>query len=513
MIQSSPSAKPVWLINLLALALTVGVSAMLIYFMKDGAPTRIALGFLVALLILTPALLRWQSGWLMLFLIMPFIALIRRLYLLVETDMGTGSNTNDVLVLLPDFLLAAATFGFIMSTRSRRKGELVFEDQLIRMPLILFIGLNVIEMFNPFMGSVVAGINGFRAFTLYILLYYLTQAVVQRREQLNQWMIATMLIGAMTGVYGAYQYIYGFPEWDTIWAALYRAEGQVIGEQMRAFSTFSFTSTFSHYMVIAACVAFVAMRMKMLGPLHRVLAPFYLLCMMMGLALTFVRSAYMGLLVAGALGLIMAGKPEVRWKRIVMLVVLAGVLVTAAPKGKRETIMMEEADGAGELVATRVMTLSDPTKAGSMDARFGAWTSVLNNSVKFPVGVGLGAGSSYRITGNYTVSAYAYTESQHFSMLAELGWPGLILFVWINIGGLIMTVRIHDKLRNGDLKRVANMSIMMQAGLTVTGLTGGTVLYVLPGSAYYWAALGVATVLTKLDDPPEEPKAPAAEVA
>ena len=50
------------------------------------------------------------------------------------------------------------------------------------------------------------------------------------------------------------------------------------------------------------------------------------------------------------------------------------------------------------------------------------------------------------------------------------------------------------------------------AGLTVTGFTGGTVLYELPGAAVYWTALGIATVLPKLDDPPDEPKAVTAEV-
>jgi hypothetical protein len=369
---------------------------------------------------------------------------------------------------------------------------------------VLFIGLNIIEIFNPFMGSVAAGVNGFRQFTLYILLYFLTQAVVRRREQINRWLIASMLIGVVTGLYGAYQYIYGFPTWDTIWSTIYHADSQVIGEQMRAFSTFSFTSTFSHYMVITACIALMTMRMRSVGIFHRTLSPFYLVCMLMGLGLTFVRSSYMGLLAAGALGIIMAGKPDGRWKRILMLTLIVAAVITAMPKGKRETQMMAEADGAGELVATRVMTLAEPTKAGSMNARFNAWNSVLNNSLKYPAGVGLGAGASYRITGNYEVSAFAYTESQHFSMLAELGWPGLILFLWINLGGMLLTIRIHDKLKNEDLRRTAGICLMIQVGLTVTGLTGGTVLFVLPGSAYYWTALGLATVLPKLDDKPDE---------
>ena len=90
------------------------------------------------------------------------------------------------------------------------------------------------------------------------------------------------------------------------------------------------------------------------------------------------------------------------------------------------------------------------------------------------------------------------------AMLAELGWPGLILFLWINIGGFFMTLGIHDKLRNEDLKKVAGASMLIQVGLTVAGLTGGTVLFSLPGSAYYWTALGLATVLPRLDDPPPE---------
>ncbi|MNL71835.1 hypothetical protein D3C87_1970560 [compost metagenome] len=75
-----------------------------------------------------------------------------------------------------------------------------------------------------------------------------------------------------------------------------------------------------------------------------------------------------------------------------------------------------------------------------------------------------------------------------------------------------MTLRVHDRLRNPDLKRVANVSMMMQAGLMLTGFTGGTILYTLPGSAYYWTVLGVTSVLPRLDDPPDEPKPVVAEV-
>ena len=54
--------------------------------------------------------------------------------------------------------------------------------------------------------------------------------------------------------------------------------------------------------------------------------------------------------------------------------------------------------------------------------------------------------------------------------------------------------------------------MMMQAGLMLTGFTGGTILYTLPGSAYYWTMLGITTVLPRLDDPPEEPRLVEAEV-
>ena len=67
-----------------------------------------------------------------------------------------------------------------------------------------------------------------------------------------------------------------------------------------------------------------------------------------------------------------------------------------------------------------------------------------------------------------------------------------------------MSLRIHDSLRNKDLRRLASGIIMVQVGLTVTGFTGGTVLFVLPGSAYYWASLGLVTVLPKLDDQEDE---------
>ena len=134
-----------------------------------------------------------------------------------------------------------------------------------------------------------------------------------------------------------------------------------------------------------------------------------------------------------------------------------------------------------------------------MKVRFSTWEWTLQSSLKVPAGRGLGASAAGKLGGSNAVASAAYTESQYFLILSELGYPGIALFLWINFAGFILTIRIHDRLQCQDLKWIARMCLMMQVGLLVTGIAGGAVIIVMPGGAFYWTALGIVTILPRLD--------------
>jgi hypothetical protein len=118
--------------------------------------------------------------------------------------------------------------------------------------------------------------------------------------------------------------------------------------------------------------------------------------------------------------------------------------------------------------------------------------------------VGLGAGASSRFNGNYIVSATAYTESQVFSMLAELGWPGFLLYFFIVIYALVYALKVYDKLEDPHLRELVRLMMMIEVGNFVAGVSGGPALYTLPGSAFYWAAMGVVASIARIGGLEEE---------
>lgn len=495
--------RPAWLTNLMALGLVLASSAMLLYFCRHGPPSRAEMGLLISILLLTPTFLNWRWGWLILFAFFPFGPFIRRLYILYQP----GALTNDPLIMLPDMLMALMAFGFILHMRLKKRQPALYAVRPLNIAMILLMALSCIEVFNPAMSNVTAGFNGLRQLTLWMMIYFIVPTVIERREQIYSWIWLTLGVGTVTGLYGAYQYLVEFPYWDQAWAEQQKVTTQAIGDAMRAFSTFTFTSTFSQYMLIAACMATVCMQMRRAGYFTRLLSPFFLSCMLLGLAVTFVRSSYLGLALAWMVGLIVPGTGAKRIKRIFAVLLVGSILVAVVPH-KSEEMMAQEVDpSTGQLVADRLQTIMEPTKVGTVSIRTVVWQRILAGSIEYPAGVGLGAGNSSRFgqsVNDYWVAAMAYSESQLFTMLAELGWPGFLLYIFIIVYGLLYSLRVHDALEDAEDRRLVQMMIMLQVGISAAGVSGGPILYTLPGEAYYWGCLGMVCAISRMNNLTEE---------
>ena len=362
----------------------------------------------------------------------------------------------------------------------------------------LLIGLCAIEVFNPYMASVAAGANGLRIFTLYVGLYWVTRLVASKPAMAYAWLAMTVYFGAITGLYGSYQYVFGFPWYDKLWAETGFAKFQTIGEQIRPFSTFSFTSTFSHYMVIAVAAAVGGVRLNGLGRATRMLAPLLALAAFSGILFSFVRSSFVGVLVAVIVGGIVSGEPKSRGRRVMLVFGVGALLLFAMPGSRHESQVFEPPSTTSELVSERMLSVRDPSKVETFNTRVAMWMKITEGcTTTFPIGVGLGAGQAPRFGGDQNAAAFAYTESQFFSAMAEMGWPGFGLFCFVTAYGFLYSLRTYDKLEDPERKAIVLTCMMMQVGILVAGLTGGAILYTLPGSAYYWSALGMVAAMSR----------------
>lgn len=490
-------ARPQWQVNLLALLLVLTTSAGLLWILSDGPPDRVETAGILAALTLTPALLRWQAGWLIAFLVLPWVSWIRRMAVYLDPN-AVVVDSFDLTILLTDLVVAITISGFLLTRHLRRREQPDPAEKPLHVMMALFAGLCFFQIFNPFMASIGAGINGWRIFVLYIGLYWVTREVATSRSAVVGWVVTGVAFSGITGLYGAYQYLVGFPAHEVAWANATKAHGQVIGESMRAFSTFSFTSTFSHYMVIGACLCVAAIRLQCTGRLVRLLAPLALAATLTGMAVTFVRSSFLGLMMAGVVTLVVAGRPARRVQRLFGVVALGLAVVVMSPTSKGDAQGYDQPSSTGALVADRLLSMRDPTQVGSFQVRLALWQRMLGQSMTtYPMGVGIGAAGATRFGGDGFAAAFAYSESQYFSILSETGWPGLALFLGITIYGLWFSLRAYDELQDPEAKRLALMAIAIQVGLLTTGITGGPVLYTSPGSAYYWTALGMVAALRR----------------
>src|SRR5688500_1419829 len=92
--------KPEWLMNAIALLLVLVTSGMLIYVFRNGPPPRMQFAALMCVLLLTPIVLKWQNGWMLLYAYLPFNYFIRRFYLVFEGP--NPSWSHDLMILIPD---------------------------------------------------------------------------------------------------------------------------------------------------------------------------------------------------------------------------------------------------------------------------------------------------------------------------------------------------------------------------------------------------------------------------
>lgn len=488
-------------LNIFALFLVLSCSGVLLYLMKDGIPSRAAMAGIITFVCLVPVLIRWQLGWMTLFFVIPWLAWLRRFEIFLLNEKVFKNEAMDVTLLVPDIITAAMISGFLLTRYLRKPVALVEGEWAFVTCLKLFIGLCVLEVFNPIMGSIAGGVNGLRVFVLMFGLYWVTAEVVKTKDIAIRWVVLTACSGAIVGAYGAYQYLVGFPSYDVIWALGTGTDKQVIGDAMRAFSTFSFTSTFSHYMIIAVLCGWALFVLDDVGRLTRLFGPLVVSLALLGISVTFVRSSFLGMVAACVVGLVVAGPAAKKrvWRLVAVAVVAIGVLI-ASPSAAGDNAANESTMSTSGLVAERVLSMKDPNKVGSFSVRIDTWVRLTELCFStYQAGVGLGAGAADRFGGDGFAKAVAYTESQYFSMLAEMGWVGFFLFIYLTSYGMLYTIRIYDALEDPDRRRLALLSLMLQVGILITGVTGGTVLYTLPGSAYYWTALGLATALARME--------------
>lgn len=199
-------------------------------------------GFAVAIGLVS-VISRPAQGVLWLFAFLPFLGFLRRLLIPV-----TGwSGTDPMLLISPVISGALLAYWRIRPTLSLNP------TFLSRATLILLV-VSLLQILNPFQGGVVVGLAGAVVMIPPILWFFVGRTLGDDLF-LGKLLIRIQVIGVLVAVYGLYQTNVGFLPFERQWIADWGYSALSVRGVVRAFSTFSSSAEFAHYVAIAATVS------------------------------------------------------------------------------------------------------------------------------------------------------------------------------------------------------------------------------------------------------------------
>jgi uncharacterized membrane protein len=206
-------------------------------------------------------------------------------------------------------------------------------------------------------------------------------------------------------------------------------------------------------------------------------------------ATTFVRSTWIGMasgLVAYLL-LRWVRHPLLRWAVVAVLVPMIYVASTQMARDERAR-RPQAADSASQVVQMRAQSVFTARPETDLLGRYLGLQAALRTAAAGPFGFGLGSTSAERFGGGPVAWS---GDSQITTLLAELGWPGLLCFVAILVLVVRCNVKAIDAAGSPDLRTLLVGMAGIQIGLIVTSLTGGPLWYSQPTCLYAWLLAGV----------------------
>lgn len=348
-------------------------------------------------------------------------------------------------------------------------------------PILAFVAFQCVEVFNPAAPSIVFGLWGLRV-TIRILGFFLILYYFRDRAPIKRLMNFWLTLMALVGCYGVYQHHHGLSWQEMNWLL---TEGNptthILSGYVRVFSTVGDASTFGFLMIFASLIMF-AMALTSKG-LTQVLLIVGTLPMLYGMVVSYSRGPVLAL-AAGAFAMVIISR---NWKLAI------GVAVT----GMLGLVLLT-ASGSTKLV-DRLSTATNPSEDASFNVRMGYITTYIPEIAKRPFGYGINSsgGSGLRASGGEKVRggvAGVPTDNYYFKMALEMGWVGLIMFLWLNVAALWYTFKVYTKATDPYYKALALGIFSVLASIAV-GAFSNDINSQKPISEFFWIMLGLAMLI------------------
>ena len=192
---------------------------------------KLLIGLLAFLFIFSLSSLNWRRTLKAVFFLLVIEGALRKWVL---------PQANEIIYFLKDLVLLGAYFNFYCFSGKREK----FQNQRYIINILIFTSLVwcVFQLFNPSLGSPVAGLLGLRGYLLYIPLIWMVPLLFQSEKELYKFLQTYFLLIIPVGIIGIIQFFSP----ATSFINAYSNENSVVTATFGAMSSVRITGTFSY---------------------------------------------------------------------------------------------------------------------------------------------------------------------------------------------------------------------------------------------------------------------------
>lgn len=354
--------------------------------------------------------------------------------------------------------------------------------------LFLLWGFAFLEIFNPNVPGLQAGIEGFRKFIFMSVAFYIGRHLLQIKT-FHLFRKGMLLFSVPVTLYGIKQFFIMWPiDYRMIDLSTSSSVTFLMGGWIRPFSTMSGPFHLGLYLVISLLLILSLMGSRRLRLTNRFLLIVLFILQFILLLMTRTKGNWVGFAVGVCILIVLQSRSHVRSVlKLGILALFTSSLLFAllSFSSGRSFVVLEDA----------IFAITHPLEAPTFIFRLELWQDEIIPAIQANPLIGYGTSSA----GEGLNNLYRGTESQFFTshnlyikVLIELGLIGLLLFFLIIFNSLCRGLTQLRKYNHFELdtKRLLQWSISVVVAFLISGLVIPN-LDAYPPNYYFWLLLGL----------------------
>lgn len=355
--------------------------------------------------------------------------------------------------------------------------------------LLLFLWVfALLQIFNPNVPNMQAGIEGFRKFIFMSIAFYMSRHLLHMPD-FRLFSKGMILFSIPVTLYGIKQFLVMWPiDYRMIELSTSSPITFLMGGWVRPFSTMSGPFQLGLYLMVVMLLLLVLLTKAKPKPWLRIC--FFLL---LGLQITLLlmtrtKGNWGGFLVGAIVLVLLQSRNPIRAAlRLTGLAVIGGVvlgLILTIASGETQTVLNDA-----------ITAITNPLEAPTFVFRMQLWTEEVIPALREQWLLGYGTSSAGEGLQNLyegSASQFFYSHNLYIKVLLEMGLIGFLAFLVLvgtsMLGGLRYLYRVTS------IQPQVAMLLQWSVAVTVAFLIGGIVIPTLdayPANYYFWLLLGV----------------------